>query len=76
MVGGRDRARTGDLMLAKHALSQLSYTPTAGTIINSKAFAANLKLLRWDFVPLRTEKLCKRRSASNRDRIVMRCNNR
>jgi hypothetical protein len=27
-------------------------------------------------VPLRTEKLCKRRSASNRDRIVMRCNNR
>jgi hypothetical protein len=27
MVGGRDRDRTCDLMLAKHALSQLSYTP-------------------------------------------------
>jgi hypothetical protein len=26
-VGGRDRVRTCDLMLAKHALSQLSYTP-------------------------------------------------
>jgi hypothetical protein len=26
--GGRDRDRTCDLMLAKHALSQLSYTPT------------------------------------------------
>jgi hypothetical protein len=25
--GGRDRDRTCDLMLAKHALSQLSYTP-------------------------------------------------
>ena len=28
-VGGRDRDRTCDLMLAKHALSQLSYTPTS-----------------------------------------------
>ena len=27
-IGGRDRVRTCDLMLAKHALSQLSYTPT------------------------------------------------
>jgi hypothetical protein len=27
-IGGRDRDRTCDLMLAKHALSQLSYTPT------------------------------------------------
>ena len=26
--GGADRDRTGDLMLAKHALSQLSYSPT------------------------------------------------
>jgi hypothetical protein len=26
-IGGRDRDRTCDLMLAKHALSQLSYTP-------------------------------------------------
>jgi hypothetical protein len=27
--GGADRDRTGDLMLAKHALSQLSYSPTS-----------------------------------------------
>jgi hypothetical protein len=26
--GGRDRARTGDPLLAKQVLSQLSYTPT------------------------------------------------
>jgi hypothetical protein len=30
-VGGRDRDRTGDPLLAKQVLSQLSYTPTAGT---------------------------------------------
>ncbi len=28
MVGGRDRDRTGDPLLAKQVLSQLSYTPT------------------------------------------------
>src|SRR6267142_2675069 len=28
--GGRDRARTGDPLLAKQVVSQLSYTPTAG----------------------------------------------
>ena len=33
MVGGRDRARTGDPLLAKQVLSQLSYTPI---LINSK----------------------------------------
>ena len=27
LSGGADRDRTGDLMLAKHALSQLSYSP-------------------------------------------------
>jgi hypothetical protein len=27
--GGRDRDRTGDPLLAKQVLSQLSYTPTA-----------------------------------------------
>src|SRR5882672_11445953 len=32
-IGGRDRDRTCDLMLAKHALSQLSYTPTVITIL-------------------------------------------
>jgi hypothetical protein len=34
LIGGRDRDRTCDLMLAKHALSQLSYTPTVGLILN------------------------------------------
>src|SRR6267378_1098510 len=29
-IGGRDRDRTGDPLLAKQVLSQLSYTPTAG----------------------------------------------
>jgi hypothetical protein len=29
-VGGRDRDRTGDPLLAKQVLSQLSYTPTVG----------------------------------------------
>jgi hypothetical protein len=28
-VGGRDRDRTGDPLLAKQVLSQLSYTPPA-----------------------------------------------
>ncbi len=31
--GGRDRDRTCDLMLAKHALSQLSYTPIRQTLL-------------------------------------------
>src|SRR5258707_4619814 len=43
--GGRDRDRTCDLMLAKHALSQLSYTPTTATSINFKAFAT-VRILR------------------------------
>ena len=30
-VGGRDRDRTGDLLVANEALSQLSYSPTEGT---------------------------------------------
>ena len=29
-VGGRGRDRTGDPLLAKQVLSQLSYTPTVG----------------------------------------------
>ncbi len=28
LYGGGDRDRTGDLMLARHALSQLSYAPS------------------------------------------------
>jgi hypothetical protein len=32
-VGGRDRDRTGDPLLAKQVLSQLSYTPTVGSTL-------------------------------------------
>jgi hypothetical protein len=32
MVGGRGRVRTGDPLLAKQMLSQLSYTPTRGLL--------------------------------------------
>jgi hypothetical protein len=42
--GGRDRARTCDPLLAKQVLSQLSYTPTAGTAIHFMAFGASRKL--------------------------------
>src|SRR5713226_92972 len=38
MVGGRDRARTGDPLLAKQVLSQLSYTPTVGVTFILKHF--------------------------------------
>jgi hypothetical protein len=31
-TGGADRDRTGDLMLAKHALSQLSYSPLKAVV--------------------------------------------
>jgi hypothetical protein len=44
-IGGRDRDRTCDLMLAKHALSQLSYTPTAATPY-FKVFSLFSKTLR------------------------------
>jgi hypothetical protein len=33
MVGGRGRDRTGDPLLAKQMLSQLSYTPILATIL-------------------------------------------
>jgi hypothetical protein len=36
--GGRDRDRTGDPLLAKQVLSQLSYTPTVGTTFILKHF--------------------------------------
>jgi hypothetical protein len=36
--GGRDRVRTCDPLLAKQVLSQLSYTPTAATSLDFKAF--------------------------------------
>ena len=38
MVGGRGRDRTGDPLLAKQVLSQLSYTPTVGTTFILKHF--------------------------------------
>jgi hypothetical protein len=31
-IGGRDRDRTGDPLLAKQVLSQLSYTPTKDSL--------------------------------------------
>src|SRR6266481_4774190 len=37
-IGGRGRARTGDPLLAKQVLSQLSYTPTAGVTFILKHF--------------------------------------
>ncbi len=38
MFGGRGRDRTGDPLLAKQVLSQLSYTPTVGTTYILKHF--------------------------------------
>ena len=32
--GGRDRDRTGDLIVANDALSQLSYSPTSRNLLN------------------------------------------
>jgi hypothetical protein len=50
--GGRDRDRTGDPLLAKQVLSQLSYTPTAGTTFDFKAFAVVRKLRNIIIYPL------------------------
>ncbi len=38
MVGGREGIRTPDPLLAKQVLSQLSYTPTAGSTLILKHF--------------------------------------
>jgi hypothetical protein len=46
--GGRGRDRTGDPLLAKQVLSQLSYTPTAGTTFDSKVFAVTRTLENGD----------------------------
>ena len=40
MSGGRDRDRTGDPLLAKQVLSQLSYTPTVRDTLILKHFRA------------------------------------
>ncbi len=45
MVGGRGRARTGDPLLAKQVLSQLSYTPTVGVTFILKHFPIFCPLL-------------------------------
>src|SRR5216684_31601 len=37
-IGGRDRDRTGDPLLAKQVLSQLSYTPTVAPTLILKHF--------------------------------------
>ena len=39
-IGGRDRVRTCDPLLAKQVLSQLSYTPTFGATLILKHFRA------------------------------------
>jgi hypothetical protein len=49
--GGRDRVRTCDPLLAKQVLSQLSYTPTAVSYINVKAFDAVRKLQKLTLYP-------------------------
>jgi hypothetical protein len=48
MVGGRDRDRTGDPLLAKQVLSQLSYTPTV-VASHSKILSVSIHLIstRW-----------------------------
>ena len=38
MIGGDKRDRTADLLHAMQALSQLSYTPTSGTLFSSQTF--------------------------------------
>ena len=43
-IGVRKRERMRDDLLAKQVSSQLSYTPTVGTSIDLRAFAAVLKL--------------------------------
>src|SRR2546423_10019000 len=40
MTGGANRDRTGDLLLAKQALSQLSYGPERGAIVRCSAKAS------------------------------------
>jgi hypothetical protein len=49
-------------MLAKQVLSHLSYTPTAGTTIDFKVFAAFGKLRNNDFAPFCVSTVSKPRS--------------
>ena len=57
-IGGRDRDRTCDLMLAKHALSQLSYTPTTATKSILGYLASFAKLLIAGGAPFATHGQC------------------
>ena len=47
LVGGRDRDRTGDPLLAKQVLSQLSYTPTEELLFILKHFPIFCCLYPW-----------------------------
>ena len=65
VFGGRDRDRTGDPLLAKQVLSQLSYTPTARTSIDFRAIPAVRKLLERILDPLSYENCVKTPDASH-----------
>ena len=50
-IGGRDRDRTGDPLLAKQVLSQLSYTPTVAAPFILKHFRGfQNPFLRFSFI--------------------------
>jgi hypothetical protein len=53
--GGRDRDRTGDPLLAKQVLSQLSYTPIRATIILSYTYSHFLNGSNFEFRSIRSE---------------------
>ena len=46
LIGGGSRIRTGDMLLAKQPLYQLSYTPTRGTGGPDKNRTCDLVLIR------------------------------
>ena len=54
-IGGRGRDRTGGPLLAKQVLCQLSYTPIAENISDSKVFAVARKLQKPTFWPSRVD---------------------
>ena len=57
MVGGRGRDRTGDPLLAKQVLSQLSYTPTAELRLILK-YLQSLENSETHFLALTVSELC------------------
>ncbi len=53
-IGGRDRDRTCDLVVANDALSQLSYTPTNGDVLNfSRGVGEKPNGREWDWAGMR-----------------------